>query len=97
MIANFDHLGVVVVMPGPKDKAFPAVLEVEDQHKPIPDVMSEPDKKKSKQRDKSTLALRAASRERGVHGGAPGVYREVDISGIDKFRRFPRGLPVQFK
>jgi len=39
MIAHFDHLGVVEACEGPSDGAFPAYLEVEDQHKPIPDVM----------------------------------------------------------
>jgi hypothetical protein len=98
MIAHFDHLGVVVTMPGPADNAFPSLLEVEDQHEPIHDVMSEhKDSHLTAEQRRQTLALRAAGRERGVHGGAPGVYRHVDISGIDKFKRFPRGLPVQFK
>ena len=39
MIAHFDHLGVVEACEGPSDGAFPAYLEIEDQHKPIPDVM----------------------------------------------------------
>jgi len=98
MIAHFDHLGVVVTMPGPTDKEFPPVLEVEDQHKPIHDVRSEHKTQNlSVDERKRMFALRAAGHERGVHGGAPGVYRQVDISSIDKFHRFPRGLPVQFK
>jgi hypothetical protein len=32
-----------------------------------------------------------------VHAGHRGTGREVDISGIDKFRRFPLGLPVRFR
>ena len=36
MIVGVDHLGVVEVLPGPSDvSAFPAEIEVEDQHVPI--------------------------------------------------------------
>jgi L-Lysine epsilon oxidase N-terminal/L-lysine epsilon oxidase C-terminal domain len=35
MIAHFDHLGVVESRPGPQDGSFPAMMEVEDRHKPI--------------------------------------------------------------
>jgi hypothetical protein len=98
MIAHFDHLGVVVTMPGPTDNAFPPQLEVEDQHKPIHDVMAESERANlTAEQRRQAVALRSASHESGAHAGAPGVYRRVDISGIDKFRRFPRGLPVQFK
>jgi L-Lysine epsilon oxidase N-terminal/L-lysine epsilon oxidase C-terminal domain len=99
MVVHFDHLGVVEVRPGPTDtKAFPAQLEVEDRHKPIHDVMSEHKHKNlSDEERKQIAALRGASHEHAAHGGAPGVARRVDISGIDKFRRFPLGLPVQFK
>jgi len=92
MIAHFDYLGVVEARPGPTDtNAFPAVLEVEDQHKPINDVLSEPKPSDRQARltaeqseaRRAAFALRAAGRERGVHSGSPGVYREVDISGID--------------
>jgi hypothetical protein len=99
MVVHFDHLGVVEVRPGPTDtKAFPAELEVEDRHKPIHDVMSEHKHKDlSDEERKQISALRGASHERAAHGGAPGVTGRVDISGIDKFHRFPLGLPVQFK
>jgi hypothetical protein len=99
MVVHFDHLGVVEVRPGPADtKAFPAELEVEDQHKPIHDVMSDHKHKGlSGEERKQITALRGASHERAAHGGAPGVTRRVDISGIDKFHRFPLGLPVQLK
>jgi hypothetical protein len=40
MIAHFDHLGVVEAREGPADAAFPARIEVEDQHKPIPGAMA---------------------------------------------------------
>jgi L-lysine epsilon oxidase C-terminal domain len=98
MIAHFDHLGVVVTMPGPTDHEFPPQLEVEDQHKPIQDVMSESERANlTAEQRRQAVALRGASRESGAHAGAPGVYRRVDISGIDKFHRFPQGLPVQFE
>jgi hypothetical protein len=32
MIAHFDQMGVVESRPGPKDGAFPAVMEVQDRH-----------------------------------------------------------------
>ena len=35
MVRSFDHLGVVEVLPGPADGAFPAHLEVEDEHRLI--------------------------------------------------------------
>jgi hypothetical protein len=89
MIVHFDHLGVVEVRDGPKDTtAFPAVIEVEDGQRPIKDVIP-----------KSGAAKRLTSAaDRGpTHAGAPGTSRQVDISAIDKFRRFPAGLPVQIK
>jgi hypothetical protein len=89
MIAHFDHLGVVEVHPGPEDTdAFPAILEVEDQHKPIPDEIS---------KNRKTNSLKSVSEAGHAHAGAPGTAREIDISGIDKFHRFPGGLPIQVK
>jgi hypothetical protein len=89
MIEHFDHLGVVEVHPGPKDTdAFPAVIEVEDRRKTIHDVIP---------KNGTTKSLKSASHAGAAHAGAPGVARQLDISGIDKFRRFPLGLPVQFK
>jgi hypothetical protein len=42
MIRGFDHLGVVTALPGPTDpegsKLFPPVIQVEDQHRPVPPV-----------------------------------------------------------
>jgi hypothetical protein len=89
MIEHFDHLGVVEVHPGPNDTdAFPAVIEVEDRRKTIHDVIP---------KNGTTKSLKSASHAGAAHAGAPGVARQLDISGIDKFRRFPLGLPVQFK
>jgi len=91
MIAHFDHLGVVEARCGPDDtKAFPAELEVEDRHTPIEGVTAAPaDERLAAEQRTKTLALPV--------DGAPGVARRVDISGIEKFRRFPLGLPVQLK
>ncbi len=88
MIAHFDHLGVVEQRPGPSDTgAFPALIEVEDRHEPIKDVI--PKEKRAKR-------VGSAARAGGVHAGAPGTSHGVDITGIDKFHRFPQGLPVKF-
>lgn len=89
MILHFDHLGVVEVRDGPKDTdAFPDTIEVEDRRRTIKDVIP----KNGGQRSLKTTAHKGA-----VHAGAPGTSRPIDISGIDKFRRFPQGLPVQFE
>ncbi len=91
MIAHFDHMGVVEVRQGPKDTdAFPPVLEVEDRHDPIPDVLDHRLKLGGQSHG-------SAARSGGLHAGAPGSSRAVDITGIDKFRRFPLGLPVRFE
>jgi hypothetical protein len=76
MIAHFDHLGVVEARPGPTDAAFPAQLEVEDQHKPIPGV----------------TAASAADPTAAPAGGRPAPVRRVDLRAIEKVRRFPGGL-----
>jgi L-Lysine epsilon oxidase N-terminal/L-lysine epsilon oxidase C-terminal domain len=89
MIEHFDHLGVVEAVPGPTDgDAFPHTLEVEDRHEPITDVISEETRPKR---------LGSAAQVTGVHAGMPGTSHDVDISGIDKVRRFPSGLPVKFR
>jgi hypothetical protein len=85
MVAHFDHLGVVEVVEGPKDTdAFPPVLEVEDQHVPIPDVIPAAH---------PVPVLRTMQASALAFVPPP----EVDISGIEKVRRFPGGLPVQIK
>ncbi|MBN9511475.1 MAG: LodA/GoxA family CTQ-dependent oxidase, partial [Alphaproteobacteria bacterium] len=73
MIAHFDHLGVVEVHEGPPDGAFPPQIEVEDQHKPIPDVMQ---------------AAEPAKAVFAPRGGPLAAARRVDLSGIEKVRRF---------
>lgn len=88
MIEHFDHLGVVEVRKGPGDPAFPATIEVEDRRHTIHDVIP---------KHGTTKSLKSTSHKGAPHAGAPGTARQLDISGIDKFRRFPLGLPVQFK
>jgi hypothetical protein len=83
MVLHFDHLGVVEALAGPTDTdVFPPVIEVEDRHIPIPDVMPHPARP-------PVVAF-----ERAEVAAAPA---EVDLSGIEKVRRFPGGLPVQVK
>lgn len=80
MIAGFDHLGVVEVRPGPTDTdQFPREIEVEDQHKPIPDVIPVTGPVRAQ------LVATAQLRD------------HVDVSGIEKVRRYPGGLPVHIK
>ena len=77
MIAHFDHLGVVEAREGPKDAAFPAHFEVEDQHKPIHDAAADAEAR--------TGSVR--------HDVSPHrVSQHVDLSTIEKVRRFPAGL-----
>jgi hypothetical protein len=81
MIRGFGQLGVVQAQKGPTDTdAFPPIIEVEDQHVPIPDA-PETGARKAK-----LGAVKAA------RGSAPPVEHAVDLSGIDKVRRFPGGL-----
>lgn len=85
MIEHFDHLGVIESMDGPKDaQAFPAVLQVEDQHVPIAGVVPA---------NLSAEIVRTVELIRA----APPVSEEPDLSRIEKVRRFPGGLPVQTK
>jgi hypothetical protein len=83
MIAHFDHLGVVEPREGPPDREhFPAIIEVEDQHKPIHDVPM------------SAALTQGHHVGTNPHvGAAPrqGASR-VDVMRIEKVRRFPNGL-----
>jgi hypothetical protein len=84
MIAHFDHLGVVEVHEGPGDGVFPAQIEVEDQHKPIPDVI---------QPEEPAKAVFTHRLTPQVTNGAPlAPPRRVDLTAIEKVRRFPHGL-----
>jgi hypothetical protein len=83
MILHFDHLGIAEAWPGPQDTdAFPTAFEVEDRHDPILDVIP------------TTGANRMAAK---LHAGAPGTARPLDLSNIEKVRRFTGGLPVQLR
>jgi hypothetical protein len=87
MIAHFDHLGVVEQRDGPKDSdVFPRSLEVEDQHKPIEDVIKKTDQQ----------GQRAAELAR-THGVSLSRANIVDLSNIEKVRRFPGGLEPRTK
>jgi hypothetical protein len=82
MIKAFDHLGVIEVLPGPNDtEAFPAELEVEDQHNRITDDSSRKKRLKG-------LGMAASDRvDRNQHGSASAA--DVDVTNIDKVHRFP--------
>ncbi|RKH66254.1 LodA/GoxA family CTQ-dependent oxidase [Corallococcus llansteffanensis] len=85
MIQHFDHLGVVEARKGPTDTdAFPAVIEVEDQHKPIQDVI--PPEARVRRRGTATGS------SVGVHHREAPSAAKVDVRGIEKVRRFPGGL-----
>ncbi|MET3134538.1 hypothetical protein AAKU55_004838 [Oxalobacteraceae bacterium GrIS 1.11] len=83
MIHHFDKLGVVESHPGPSDREhFPAVIEVEDQHPLIMDLPA-PDAKRL--HDASHAGLRIGAR-------ANGDAQKLDLTNIEKVRRFPQGL-----
>jgi hypothetical protein len=90
MIKGFDHLGVVEVNPGPTDSVgrtlFPPVIQVEDQHVPIPDGTAGAPKTVVHQ-----TMVTPRPRLAGALGTAPG-QAPLDLSGIEKVRRFPHGL-----
>jgi hypothetical protein len=89
MIKAYDHLGVVEVNPGPTDDTgktlFPPFIQVEDQHKPIPD--SPEAKAKSAHRTMMSASPRTTTNLGGLTEVAT-----LDLSNIDKVHRFPRGL-----
>ena len=89
MIVHFDHLGVVEHCEGPKDGAeFPPVLEVEDRHEPIHDVIAKDgDERRDGGEARFAEAHRAVLRPTQI----------VDLSNIEKVRRFPAGLPPQIR
>ena len=92
MIQHFDHLGVVVAQPGPKDGHFPSVIEVEDQHKPI----------RTQGKDAAAKPHAFAAAEHGLAdeidvaataiNAVGSAVEEIDLSTIEKVRRFPGGL-----
>lgn len=91
MIRHFDHMGVVEQYLGPTDAEvfglIPTQLEVEDQHKPIKDVPLVTNSHHLHERKADS-----ASGHGGGHGDGRRRSARLDLSGIDKVRRFPRGL-----
>lgn len=78
MIHHFDHMGVVEVREGPADRVnFPAVIQVEDEHRPILSDGHAP----RKHHDDAKLGAAGETRP-----------DSVDLMTIEKVRRFPRGL-----
>ena len=84
MIKGFDHLGVVEANPGPADVAgralFPVVIQVEDQHVPIPDSAGQ-----------TTVLHKTMVTAHPAAAGSPG-QPAPELSSIEKVRRFPNGL-----
>ena len=94
MVRAFDHLGVVEVLPGPADGAFPAVIEVEDSHRLIP-VESGDAAAAVEARTGQTSGATTGTPSLSSLGASHRVGRsaaDVDVSGIEKVRRFPGGL-----
>ena len=93
MIRHFDHLGVVEVRPGPTDCAlFPAQIEVEDRHKDIlPTTEYEAALNDALMANAGPPSAPSNSAV-GVRVGAARSAADVDVSGIEKVRRFPGGF-----
>jgi hypothetical protein len=92
MVRHFDDLGVVEVHPGPVDGAFPAQIEVEDEHDLIaPDAGDEAALNDALMTTSRRVGRPSASAV-GVVTGAGGSAADVDLSGIEKVNRFPNGL-----
>jgi hypothetical protein len=94
MVRAFDHLGVVEVLPGPDDGAFPAVIEVEDSHRLIP-VVAGDEAAAIEARTGASAGGPVSAPALSSLGASHRVGRsaaDVDVSGIEKVRRFPGGL-----
>jgi hypothetical protein len=94
MVRAFDHLGVVEVLPGPADGTFPATIEVEDSHRLIPPGTGD-DAAATEARTAGTTGTRLGAPALSSLGASHRVGRsaaDVDVSGIEKVRRFPGGL-----
>ncbi len=98
MVTHFDHLGVVEVNPGPDDpegKAlFPPFISVEDRHTPIKETKNKllgdgvPGRHATDNETQSMVMIVAG--DQGTDGAISPP--KLDLSRIDKVRRFPRGL-----
>lgn len=92
MVRHFDHLGVVEAHPGPEDGAFPAQIEVEDEH-----VLIRTDDADEAALNEALMTAvnrpgRPSASAVGVRVGAGASAADVDLSGIEKVNRFPNGL-----
>jgi hypothetical protein len=84
MVRHFDHLGVVEVREGPHDRShFPAHIEVEDQHLAIRDMDAPHGEHRTLHREPDQVRA-GAQKQAGA--------QSVDLTMIEKVRRFPRGL-----
>lgn len=78
MIRDFGEMGVVEVREGPSDhEHFPAVMEVEDLGRRAPDLLA---------------AGAAEAKVRGTSREPSRSSDDVDLTQIEKVRRFPHGL-----
>ncbi len=93
MIRHFDHLGVVEVRDGPKDTdLFPAQIEVEDRHKDIKPSSADEAALNEALMSNAGPPSAPSNSAVGVRFGAARSAADVDLSGIDKVRRFPGGF-----
>ena len=76
--------------PGPTDEVgktlFPPFIQVEDQHKPVPETPAT-DARKARH-----LTMMTASPRTSTHVGGLVEVDTMDLSNIEKVHRFPRGL-----
>jgi hypothetical protein len=93
MISHFDHLGVVEVREGPEDgEAFPRVIEVEDEHRPIAPKSADDASENLAQMTVAGTAAPPTNSHVGTRPGHAASAADIDLSGIEKVRRFPGGL-----
>jgi len=79
MVEHFSALGVVEVRPGPADRNnFPAEMEVEQRP--------------ARRDTRATLAVSHDLTTSGHHHDHEELADTIDLTGIEKVRRFPRGL-----
>jgi len=87
MIHHFDHLGVVETHDGPSDQEnFPTKMEVEDQHVPIHD-MPQP---KVTHHGARHLTISSPAPHSSARLGI--ASDSLDLTSIEKVRRFPKGI-----
>lgn len=93
MIDHFDRLGVVEARKGPVDSdSFPPVIEVEDEHKDIDPVEADEAAENEARMMQAPPSGRPSNSHVGVRRGSGRSAADVDLSGIEKVRRFPGGF-----